>query len=72
MHALAAWRAARPEAASVDTPLCQDGQFSTCDNYLMPEKATRDVRHAKLHCLERPRRMVALCGRKLEDPSRHF
>jgi hypothetical protein len=25
-----------------------------------------------LHCLERPRRMVALWGRKLEDPSRLF
>ena len=29
-------------------------------------------RYAKLHCLERPRRMVALWGRKLEDPSRLF
>ena len=32
----------------------------------------RDVRRVNLHYLERPRRMVALWGRKLEDPSRHF
>ena len=40
--------------------------------YLRPQQAPRDVWHAKLHCLERPRRMVALWGRKLEDPSRLF
>ena len=40
--------------------------------YLRPQKAPRDVRHAKSHRLERLRRMVALWGRKLEDPSRLF
>ena len=39
--------------------------------YLRPQKAPRDVRHAKLHCFERLRRMVALQGRNLEDPSLH-
>ena len=31
MHELAAWWSARPEAAAVGTPLCQDGQPSSCD-----------------------------------------
>ena len=39
---------------------------------LRPEKAPRDVRHAKSHCLERLCRIVALRDRKLEDPQSAF
>jgi hypothetical protein len=31
MHELAAWWATRPGATLTGTPLCQDGQPSTCD-----------------------------------------
>ena len=36
--------------------------------YLRPQKAPRDVRHSKLHRLERLRRMVAVQRRDLIDP----
>jgi hypothetical protein len=69
LHELAAaWWAARRLAAPPSTPLRQDSRPPTCDISGPMQKAPRDVRHAKLHHLERLRRMVAVQRRDLIDP----
>jgi hypothetical protein len=60
MHELAACAVGQPPRSSFtgQAPMPRWPTFHL--RYLRPRKAPRDVRHAKSHFLERPRRMVAL------------